>query len=122
MPQGRRNPAMRVMLLMLMALLTLPACTTHDEEERGRAALEKMKESLPDVEAKALAQKVAPETVTEAQRALKAAHEYLGDVNGKLDAVTVNAIEAFQRAHGLRDDGILNEKTQRALRDVLAKN
>jgi len=112
---------MRTTVLLLFGVLTLAGCTGGNEEQRGREALEKIKESLPDVEAKALAQKVSPDTVREAQEALKASNEYLGDVNGKLDSVTVNAIEAFQRSHGLRDDGILNDKTLRALRDVLAK-
>jgi peptidoglycan hydrolase-like protein with peptidoglycan-binding domain len=46
-------------------------------------------------------------------------HEYLGEVNGKLDSVTVNAIQAFQRSRGLRDDGLLDERTKRELRAVL---
>ena len=77
---------------------------------RAREAAEKIKESIPDVEARALAQKTTPEQVKQAQEALKKVHEYLGEANGKLDAVTVNSIEAFQRAHGLKADGILNEK------------
>jgi len=113
---------MRVMTVVMIGLLAVAGCTGGNEEERGRQALEKMKESLPDVEAKALAQKVTPETVKEAQEGLKAANEYLGEVNGKLDAVTVNAIEAFQRSRGLKDNGILTDKTQRALREAVAKN
>jgi peptidoglycan hydrolase-like protein with peptidoglycan-binding domain len=107
--------------VLVVAGLALAGCTGQDDERRGREALEKIKESMPDVEARALAQKVTPEQVKQAQAALQVAGEYLGEVNGKLDAVTVNAVEAFQRSHGIRDDGMLNEKTQRLLRDVLAK-
>ena len=98
----------------LLALVTLASCTT-DTETRGREALEKIKESIPDVEAKALTQNVTPEEVKATQQALLAAKEYLGEVDGKLDSVTVNAIEAFQRAHGIADDGMLNEETTSAL-------
>lgn len=107
-------------VLLLVATVWLPACQDNTEA-RARKAAEKIKESIPDVQAKALAQPASEAEVREAQRALRAVHEYLGEVNGKLDAVTVNAIQAFQRSRGLRDDGILNEKTKRALRAVLAE-
>ena len=96
-------------------------CNSHSAEIRAREAAEKIKESMPDVEAHALAQKTTPEQVKQAQEELKKVWEYLGEADGKLDAVTVNSIEAFQRAHGLKADGILNEKTERALQDAAAK-
>jgi peptidoglycan hydrolase-like protein with peptidoglycan-binding domain len=107
--------------VVVAAGLLVVACSGKSAEMRAREQVEKVKEAIPDVEAKALAQKVTPEEVQKAQAALMAAHEYLGAVNGQLDAVTVNAIEAFQRAHGLKGNGILDEKTQRALEEVLAK-
>src|SRR5262245_1043352 len=109
---------MRRTMLVLVTAIALVGCTGESSEQRGREALEKIKESMPDVEAKALAQKTTPEDVKEAQTALKLAKEYLGEVNGKLDSVTVNSIQAFQRAHGLTADGMLNSKTQRLLREV----
>ena len=112
---------MRTTLALLATICLFTACKGRTAEERGREALNKIKESVPYVESVALEQKATPEQVTQAQEALKKASEYLGDVTGKLDAVTVNSIEAFQRSHGLRTDGILNEKTQRLLREVLAK-
>jgi len=112
---------MRTTLLMVTAALMLAACNGQSAEMRARAQAEKMKESIPDVEAKALAQKVTPDEIRKAQEALKGVNEYLGEVNGQLDAVTVNAIEAFQRAHGLKGNGILDDKTQRWLQEVLAK-
>jgi peptidoglycan hydrolase-like protein with peptidoglycan-binding domain len=101
-------------------LLLTAACSKESAVARARAAAEKAKESMPDVEAKALAQKVAPEEVKRAQEALTAVHEYQGEINGELDAVTVNAIEAFQRSRGLRGNGMLTQKTERLLDEVLA--
>ena len=102
--------------MVLFATVALAAgCHGRSAETRAREAAEKIKESIPDVEAKALAQHVTAEQVRRAQQGLVAAHEYLGDVNGTLDAVTVNSIEAFQRAHGIEADGMLNERTQRLL-------
>ena len=112
---------MRIILLTSMALLLLAGCSNESSEQRARETAERIKESIPDVEARALEQKVTPEQVKRAQAALTAAHEYLGEVSGKLDAVTVNAVEAFQLAHGLAGDGILNEKTERLLQEQLAK-
>jgi peptidoglycan hydrolase-like protein with peptidoglycan-binding domain len=107
--------------LALIATLFLAACSSQSAEERGREMQEKIKESIPDVVAKALAQKAAPEDVKVAQQALTALNEYMGAVDGKLDEVTVNSIQAFQRSHGLRDDGILTDKTKRLLGERLAK-
>jgi peptidoglycan hydrolase-like protein with peptidoglycan-binding domain len=112
---------MRKVLLGCAAFFVIVGCNSHSAEMRAREAAEKIKESMPDIEARALEQKVAPEQVKQAQEALQKVHEYLGEANGKLDAVTVNSIEAFQRAHGLTADGILNESTQRALQEAAAK-
>jgi len=103
-------------------MVLIIGCNEHSVETRAREAAEKIKESMPDVEARALAQKVTPEEVKQAQGALKKVNEYLGEVTGTLDAVTVNSIEAFQRAYGLKADGILTEKTQRVLQEAAAKN
>jgi len=108
-------------IAVIIALLALAACKGKSAEMRAREQLEKMKESVPDTEAKALEQKATPDEVRVAQTGLKAADEYLGDVNGQLDAVTINAIEAFQRSHGMKDNGILDERTQRLLQAVPAK-
>lgn len=111
-----RRPA----IMLLFAVLGVCGCST-DTEARARQAAEKIKQSIPDVEAKALAQPVTAEQVKEAQQALQISKEYLGELDGKLDSVTVNAIEAFQRSRGLRDDGLLDERTNRELRAVLGK-
>ncbi len=99
--------------------VALVACQS-DTEARAREAAEKIKESIPDIHTRALSQPVTEAEVREAQAALREVKEYLGEVNGKLDTITVNAIQAFQRSRGLRDNGILNERTKRELRKVLA--
>jgi len=106
--------------LTLLAV-ALAGCSRSDTEDRARKAAEKIKESIPDVEAKALAQKATPEQVKRAQESLIVAKEYMGQADGRLDPVTVNAIEAFQRAHGLRDDGMLNERTEKLLQQTLGE-
>lgn len=106
---------------LLVGALLLVSCSHKTLEERAREQAEKVIGSMGAAQNRALEQKVAPEDVTQAQQALTQVHEYMGEVNGKLDAVTVNAIESFQRTHGLKDDGILNDKTKRLLREELAK-
>ncbi len=70
---------------------------------------------MVDVEAIALEQKADPATVTEVQRNLTAISEYQGEITGKLDSVTVNAIQAFQRSAGLQDNGIIDATTRAKL-------
>lgn len=41
--------------------------------------------------------------------------EYQGEVNGKIDAITINAVQAFQRAAGLKDTGVITDDTRRKL-------
>jgi len=107
--------------IILVGLLLAAACTQQDSEERARKAEQKIRESIPDVVGRALEQKVTPEQVKRAQQALTDLHEYMGEVNGVIDPVTVNAIQAFQRAQGLEADGILTARTERRLQEVAAQ-
>ena len=95
------------------------ACGGAGGARSAPAPAERMQESIPDVHAQALAQDATKEEVELAQRALTADKEYMGAVDGKLDRVTVNAIQAFQRRHGLADDGLLNDATLERLRAVV---
>jgi peptidoglycan hydrolase-like protein with peptidoglycan-binding domain len=70
---------------------------------------------MVDVEAVALQQQAAPEVIAEVQRNLTAINEYQGEINGTLDSVTVNAIQAFQRSAGLKDNGIISKATRARL-------
>jgi len=107
--------------IVLIGLLLAAACKQQDSESRAREAEQKIRESIPDVVGRALEQKVTPDQVKRAQQALTDLREYMGDVNGVLDPVTVNAIQAFQRAQGLEADGILNARTERRLQEVAAQ-
>lgn len=50
------------------------------------------------------------------QQALKNAGFYQGAVDGKMGAITRNAIKEFQRVHGLNDDGVVGKLTWAKLR------
>jgi len=59
----------------------------------------------------ALEQELSKETVTKVQTELTTLKEYMGPINGKLDQVTLNALESFQRRNDIRADGRFNDKT-----------
>lgn len=105
--------------LLLSLLLLIAACgEPQTDEDRAKKAAEQISRSQPDVEATALAQDTDSSAIEQAQKQLTALQEYQGEVNGVLDAVTVNAIEAFQRSVGLRDNGILDRRTREKLAEV----
>jgi peptidoglycan hydrolase-like protein with peptidoglycan-binding domain len=105
-------------LALLLVLALLPACKTKTIEEREREAADLMNRSMKDLDAIALAQQVDPAVVTEVQEHLTKIHEYQGAVNGKLDPVTVNALQAFERSQDLKDDGIIDPKVRERLATV----
>jgi peptidoglycan hydrolase-like protein with peptidoglycan-binding domain len=107
--------------VIILTLTALAACTGKDAETRARDAEKKIKDSIPDVVGVALAQKATPEQIKQAQEELRVLSEYLGEATGTLDAVTVSAIQAFQRTQGLKADGILTDKTMRLLQAAAAK-
>ena len=112
---------MRRRLILLAALCAIAACTGKDAETRAREAEKKIKDSIPDIVGAALAQKASPEQIKLAQEELKTVNEYLGEATGQLDAVTVSAIQAFQRTQGMKADGMLSDKTMRLLQEAAAK-
>lgn len=56
-----------------------------------------------------------PAKIAEIQQALKAAGFDPGSASGKLDAATMSAISAFQKAKGFAQDGYVNVETVKAL-------
>jgi peptidoglycan hydrolase-like protein with peptidoglycan-binding domain len=104
-----------------VALVGLAACQGASPEERARAAAEQMRAAIPDVDATALAQALPADTVRDAQEQLAVVHEYQGELTGTIDAVTVNAIQAFQRAAGLPDTGLLDARTRARLAERAAE-
>ena len=110
-------------LIVTLALAAATAgCHGQTVEERAKETLEKIQKGMVDVEAVALDQKADAATVTEVQRNLTAISEYQGEITGKLDSVTVNAIQAFQRSAGLKDDGIISNATREKLAAAAAKS
>ena len=55
------------------------------------------------------------------QKNLTVINEYQGEIDGKLDSVTVNAIQAFQRTAGLKDDGLITAATRQKLAAAAAQ-
>ena len=110
-------------MLALTVALALAACSSGGDEAKTSEAMEarmreiekRIKESMPQVQEAALAQKVEPEVVKACQEHLKKLNEYQDEPSGKLDDVTVNAIMAFQRSARLTDDGLLTDRTIRKL-------
>ena len=103
---------------MLLPIVMAAGCSQESPTERAQKAVEEIRRSIPDPDATAIAQKTDKETVKQAQRRLRTLSEYMGEINGELDGVTINAIEAFQRAAGLPDNGILDERTLKKLREA----
>ena len=55
------------------------------------------------------------------QRALKNAGFYNGEIDGKIGSRTKEAIKRFQKAHGLKGDGIVGKRTSIELNKCLIK-
>ena len=102
-------------------LLSLAACSGDISEEKAREIAERARRSIQPIDAGALEQEVAPAVVKRVQTELTTLGEYMGPINGRLDSVTVNAFEAFQRKQGLEADGRFAEDTLRLLSAEAAK-
>jgi hypothetical protein len=107
----------RLCLVGTALILALAAigCNNQTIEERARDTLERIQKGMVDVEAIALEQKADPAVISEVQRNLTAINEYQGEIDGKLDSVTINAIQSFQRTAGLKDTGIITAATREKL-------
>jgi peptidoglycan hydrolase-like protein with peptidoglycan-binding domain len=57
-----------------------------------------------------------PATIEKAQQALKGMGLYKGDITGKLDAGTRDAVKSFQKQEGLNPTGRLNKDTRMKLK------
>ena len=128
MRAGRRfaKAALGTVLFVSLAIIacdspTEPGMTSKAMEERMRDIEKRMKDSLPKTQEIALKQNAAPEVVKKAQEQLTVLKEYLDPPSGKIDMVTVNAIQAFQRSEGLHEDGLLNEETVKRLDEAAKK-
>lgn len=114
----RRRSALAAALLAF----GVAACSIPTDEDRAKAAEESAKKSLIAIDHEALSQTIEPEKVKKIQEQLAAINEYKGEINGKLDQVTINAYEAFQRSNGIYPDGMIDDDTLRLLEQAAAKS
>jgi peptidoglycan hydrolase-like protein with peptidoglycan-binding domain len=114
----RRRSALAAALLAF----GVAACSIPTDEDRAKAAEESAKKSLIAIDHEALSQTIEPEKVKQIQEQLAAINEYKGEINGKLDQVTINAYEAFQRSNGIYPDGMIDDDTLRLLEQAAAKS
>jgi len=89
----------------------------EDELERAREKRviykeEKIKEVKP-IESKKL-------SAREIQTALKNSGFYRGSIDGRMGPATIEAIKAFQKANGLKSDGVIGKKTRAILARYLS--
>ncbi len=101
-------------IVATIALLAA-GCSGDIAQEKARLAAEKAQVGLQPLDAGALEQDLDADTVKTVQEQLTTLKEYMGPITGKLDTVTVNALEAFQRAHDITADGRFNDATLQAL-------
>ncbi|MBU6282350.1 peptidoglycan-binding protein [bacterium] len=102
-------------------LLASLGCQAADPSKAGREAAERAKAAIRAIDADAHDQKVSPDVVKRVQEQLTAIKEYQGPIDGKLDAVTLNAFEAFQRSLGLTADGMFTDKVLGKLAEAAAR-
>ena len=102
-------------VLPLVAALVVPACSSKLTEEKARAAEKRARESIQPLDQGALEQELPKETVSKVQKELTTLKEYMGPITGKLDQVTLNAFESFQRKNDILANGRFNDKTLRLL-------
>lgn len=121
MKPTRRATRLALLGLGAVGLLAVTACSSPDMEKLGREEAERAKASIQSVDAKAHDQKVDPDVVKRVQQELTTLKEYMGPVNGKLDPVTLNAFEAFQRSQGIRADGMFEPSTLQKLTAAAAQ-
>jgi Putative peptidoglycan binding domain len=112
---------MRLGSLALVAAVALAACSSPSQEELGRRAVEEGKASSRALDAAAHEQKIDPETVKRVQQELTTLKEYMGPITGKLDPVTLNAFEAFQRSRGMDADGMMTDDALSQLTEAASK-
>ena len=108
-------------VLLAGTVIAASSCSVPTPEERSKAAEESARRSLVALDDGALDQQVDPEKLKTIQQQLTAIDEYQGEVNGKLDQVTVNAYGAFQRSNEITPNGMFDDNTLRLLEEAAAK-
>ncbi len=81
----------------LLVCVSATGCAGPNTEDRARAAAADIEASIKDYDGPALSQKVDRALVKEVQTNLTTLKEFMGEIDGKIDPVLVNSIQAFQR-------------------------
>lgn len=90
--------------------------TREEEINRLESELEKAREKRLNLRRKEIREISAKQV----QMALKKAGFYKGPIDGKIGPATNEAIRAFQKANGLKADGIVGRKTKDIMMEYLA--
>ncbi len=109
-------------LVLVAAPLSISACSGDLAKEKARAAAERARDAIQPLDHGAMEQTIAPEQVKAVQASLTVLKEYMGPINGKLDQVTLNALESFQRKNDITPDGRFNEETLTLLLQTASGN
>jgi len=109
-------------LALVAAPFSISACSPDLAKEKARAAAERARDATKPLDHGAMEQTIAPEQVKAVQAALTVLKEYMGPINGKLDQVTLNALESFQRKNEITPDGRFNEETLTLLQQTASGN
>jgi peptidoglycan hydrolase-like protein with peptidoglycan-binding domain len=113
-----RSPSHLPAVALLASLAALPAfsgCSSELAEEKARAAAERARDAIQPLDHGALEQKISADVVKKVQTQLTTLKEYMGPITGRLDQVTLNALESFQRKNDITPDGRFNDETLRLL-------
>jgi len=121
------------MILIVFLVFTLTGCATSSKKQATQsqpAVQESYSRDYDDVlvsdNYEKSAQKTYPETAVQLsprqiQRALKSAGFYQGSIDGKIGSKTREAIIKFQKAKGLKADGIIGKRTSTELNRYLSR-
>ncbi len=120
MKEHRRHPLAQGVLPALLAAAMIAGCASKDPDAALKAAAERAKAAIKSIDHAAFQQKVEPAEVKQVQQQLTAIQEYMGPIDGQLNAVTLNAVEAFQRSEELSPDGMLTQETLSRLSEAAA--
>jgi peptidoglycan hydrolase-like protein with peptidoglycan-binding domain len=102
-------------LASLAAVFAVAGCSSELAEEKARAAAERARDAIQPLDHGALEQEIAPDVVKKVQTELTKLKEYMGPISGKLDQVTLNAFESFQRKNDITANGRFEPETLRLL-------
>ncbi len=121
----------RLCLAITLIGAAASSCSGPNSEERAREVAADIQASIQDFDGPALTQEVDKAVVREVQTNLTTLKEYMGEVDGQIDPVLVNAIQAFQRSRNAQlpwwrfwqrtaNDGLITEELRQEIAQAAA--